>query len=67
MIEIRGRRCLLVLDEAEVLSLLPHDPVIWERALRRGKALMRARRREARARAREKAAVDNPTDRRERT
>lgn len=54
MIEIRGKRCLLVLEESEVLSLLPHDRTIWERALRRGKALKRARRREARAKARER-------------
>lgn len=67
MIEIRGKRCLLVLEEAEVLSLLPHDPAIWARALERGKAVLRSRAREARARAREKAAIDNPTDRRERT
>ena len=48
MIEVRDKRCLLALTEAEVLSLLPHDKDIWARALERGKAITRARRRDER-------------------
>ncbi|MEW6047006.1 MAG: hypothetical protein AB1609_11070 [Bacillota bacterium] len=52
MIEVKLPKCLLVLTEAELLSLLAHDRGLWETALRRGKAVQRARTREARQAAR---------------
>ncbi|HHY33343.1 MAG TPA: hypothetical protein GX515_10115 [Firmicutes bacterium] len=52
MIEVRLPRCVMVLTEAEFLSLLAHDREIWTRALERGKAVLRARVREAREEAR---------------
>lgn len=44
--EVRLSRCLLVLTEAELLSLLSHDMDLWRQALERGKALKRARAKE---------------------
>ena len=41
-ITIKLTKCLLVLTEDEVLSLLRANPLIWERALRRGKFIRRA-------------------------
>lgn len=52
MIEVKLSRCLVVLTEAELLSLLAHDRDLWARALERGKAVLRARAREAREEAR---------------
>jgi hypothetical protein len=43
-IEIRLSRCLLVLGERELLRLLHRDVPLWLEAVRRGKAIMRARR-----------------------
>ncbi|HHY33919.1 MAG: hypothetical protein GX492_05230 [Firmicutes bacterium] len=48
MIEIRLPKCRLFLTEEEVEHLLKHDPELWEAALKRGKAIMRARQRNAR-------------------
>lgn len=48
MIEIRLRKCRVFLTAEEVERLLKHDPELWEAALRRGKAIMRARQRNAR-------------------
>jgi hypothetical protein len=31
-------KCLVVLEPAEILGLLRHDPQVWARAIRRGKA-----------------------------
>jgi hypothetical protein len=42
LIEIKLPKCLLVLTEREMLSLLRANPLIWERALRRGKFIRRA-------------------------
>lgn len=42
LIEIKLPRCLVVLTEAEILTLLRANPLIWERALRRGKFARRA-------------------------
>jgi len=41
MIEIKLKKCVLVLSEAELLSLLAHDKELWQTALRRGKGTMR--------------------------
>ncbi|MCL6448263.1 MAG: hypothetical protein K6U04_08950 [Armatimonadetes bacterium] len=41
-ITIKLTKCLLFLTEDEVLSLLRANPLIWERALRRGKFIRRA-------------------------
>ena len=41
--EIKLPKCLLVLTRGELISLLKHDPNIWQRGLKRGKALRRAR------------------------
>ncbi|MEW6229374.1 MAG: hypothetical protein AB1700_15005 [Bacillota bacterium] len=48
MVEIRLPKCRLFLTEEEVKHLLKHDPELWETALRRGKVVMRARRRDER-------------------
>ncbi|MDI7245860.1 MAG: hypothetical protein QME92_00060 [Bacillota bacterium] len=53
MIEIRLPKCRLFLSEAEIESLLKRDPELWEAALKRGKAITRARAREARQAARD--------------
>lgn len=47
-VEVRLCKCLLVLEEAELLSLLAHDLDLWQKALERGKALERARAAESR-------------------
>lgn len=52
MIEVKLPRCLVVLTEAELLSLLAHDRDLWARGLERGKAVLRSRAREAREAAR---------------
>jgi len=52
LIEVKLPRCLVVLTEAELLSLLAHDRDLWARGLERGKAVLRARAREAREAAR---------------
>lgn len=49
MIEIKLPKCLLVLTEQELQSLLTRDPTLWATALQRGKAVMRARKIEHRA------------------
>lgn len=50
MIEIRLPKCRLFLTEEEVEHLLKHDPELWAVALKRGKAIMRARQRSERQR-----------------
>ena len=50
MIEIRLRKCRVFLTEEEVEHLLKHDPELWEAALKRGKAIVRARQRSERQR-----------------
>lgn len=42
LLEIRMTGAVLVLSEAELLSLLAHDGRIWQAALQRGKAVRRA-------------------------
>ncbi|MBE3585470.1 MAG: hypothetical protein IMW94_04790 [Thermoanaerobacter sp.] len=44
LIEIRLTRCRLFLTEPELISLLARDPELWKAAIRRGKAIIRARR-----------------------
>lgn len=48
MIEVRLPKCRLFLTEEEVQGLLKHDPELWEAALKRGKAITRARQRRER-------------------
>lgn len=48
MIEIRLPKCRVFLTEREIESLLKHDPELWEAALKRGKAITRARQRRER-------------------
>lgn len=48
MLEIRLTKCLLVLSEQELQSLLARDPALWALALRRGKAILRQRQEEQR-------------------
>jgi hypothetical protein len=43
LVEVRLPKCRLVLTQGELLDLLARDPATWERALRRGKAVMRQR------------------------
>ena len=50
MVEIRLPKCRLFLTEQEVEHLLKRDPELWEAALKRGKAILRARQRNARQR-----------------
>ncbi|MGD0621456.1 MAG: hypothetical protein ABSA82_03185 [Thermacetogeniaceae bacterium] len=47
-IEVRLPRCTLILTEAEILQLLKSNIGIWQTALVRGKAVMRARQAEKR-------------------
>lgn len=44
LIEIRLAKCLLVLSERELLSLLGRDHALWKLGLQRGKASKRAAR-----------------------
>jgi hypothetical protein len=48
VIEIRLPRCRIFLTEREIENLLKHDPELWEAALKRGKAITRARQRRER-------------------
>lgn len=48
MVEIRLPKCRLFFTQQEIESLLKRDPELWARALERGKAVLRARAREAR-------------------
>lgn len=48
IITIQLTSSLVVLSEAEILSLLSNNPVIWEQGLKRGKAYLRAQERLAR-------------------
>ncbi len=48
-IEIRLPRYLLVLTEQELRRLLERNPDIWAAALKRGKAVIRARKARARS------------------
>lgn len=48
MIEVRLPKCRVFLTEQEIESLLKHDPELWEAALKRGKAITRARQRRER-------------------
>lgn len=50
MVEIRLPKCRLFLTEQAVEHLLKRDPELWEAALKRGKAILRARQRNARQR-----------------
>jgi len=43
LIEIRLTRCRLFLTEPELISLLARDPELWKAAVKRGKAILRAR------------------------
>ena len=43
MIEVRLTKCLLVLTEDEMRSLLRRDMDLWAEAVRRGKAILRAK------------------------
>jgi hypothetical protein len=43
MIEIRLKKYRLFLTENELQSLLARDPDLWATAIRRGKAVLRAR------------------------
>jgi len=47
-VEIRTTKCRLFLTEAELQKLLARDPALWKKALKRGKAIKRARRAAAR-------------------
>lgn len=38
-------KCLIVLTKGEIMTLLKNDPDIWEKALKRGKGVQRARKR----------------------
>jgi hypothetical protein len=44
MIKIHLTKCLLLLTEQELQSLLRRDPELWKRALQRGKAAGREQR-----------------------
>lgn len=44
MLEIKLTKCLLLLTEQELQSLLRRDPELWRRALGRGKAAKRQQR-----------------------
>lgn len=44
LIEIRLTKCRLFLTEPELVSLLARDPELWKVAVKRGKAIIRARR-----------------------
>ncbi len=50
MIEIRLPKHRLFLTEEEVQGLLKHEPELWQTALKRGKAITRARQRRERVR-----------------
>lgn len=50
LVEIRLPKCRLVLTQGELLDLLARDPDTWQRALERGKAVLRQRRFEERER-----------------
>lgn len=50
LVEIRLPKCRLVLTQGELLDLLSRDPATWQRALHRGKAVIRQRRFEERER-----------------
>ncbi|MGB9792117.1 MAG: hypothetical protein ACPLTR_06005 [Thermacetogeniaceae bacterium] len=41
-------KCVVVLTRGELMTLLKANPTIWERALKRGKAFMRAQLQERR-------------------
>lgn len=43
LVEIKTRRCLLILSEDEIISLLSSNPDIWKTAIQRGKAIRRAK------------------------
>ena len=42
LVEIRLTKCLLLLTEPEIISLLAHDPALWQQAVKRGKHRLRA-------------------------
>jgi hypothetical protein len=56
MIEIRLTKCRVFLTEQEIERLLKHEPELWQTALKRGKAITRARQRRERQRKEEKYA-----------
>lgn len=56
LIRIKLHRCLLALTEAELMTLLKANPLLWDRAVRRGKLELRRQKDYHRqARPREKA------------
>lgn len=55
MVQIRLPKCWVLLTEREIEDLLKRDPELWETALKRGKAVMRARARETRQAARRRS------------
>ncbi|AEG16994.1 hypothetical protein Desku_3518 [Desulfofundulus kuznetsovii DSM 6115] len=59
LIEIRLTRCRLFLTEPELISLLARDPELWKAAIKRGKAIIRARRERVR-RANDLTGPDRP-------
>lgn len=48
LIEIRLSKCTLFLTEEELWRLVSTDARLWEAGIRRGKAILRARKRKAR-------------------
>lgn len=63
-IEIQLTKCKVFLTEQEFIGLLARDPVLWEDAIRRGKAILRSRVYKARSvktSARETAGIDRIT------
>jgi hypothetical protein len=44
LIEIRLTKCRLYLTEQELIGLLARDHELWKAAIKRGKAIIRARR-----------------------
>lgn len=43
LLEIKLPKCLIVLTKGELIAILKHNPDIWQRGLKRGKAVRRAR------------------------
>lgn len=51
LIEIKLPKCTLFMSEAELISLLATNPELWKMAVKRGKAILRARRERRRRKA----------------
>lgn len=43
MIEVKLVKCLLVFTDEEFYSMLKQNPAVWQAGIKRGKAIMRAR------------------------